>query len=133
MWSRGLLAAATVAAAASFSGGAAPGGVLELRKAPRVGTTNVRYASWNIDSSYNRGFVHTAFTNPNLVAAAKSLAPSTVRFGGGGNDYLHYAAHRPCNSSHDGWLVSPHASAEEGVALLGPSVLLWCGAFFGRR
>lgn len=69
---------------------APPATVLHLKNAPRVGETNVNYASWTIDSSYNRGFVHTDFTNQNLLAAAKTLQPSTIRFGGGGNDYLQY-------------------------------------------
>jgi len=33
--------------------------------------TNPTYASWNIDSSYNRGFFHIDFTNANLRAAAR--------------------------------------------------------------
>ena len=68
----------------------APPSVLHLDRAPRVGQTNDRYASWTIDSSYNRGFVHIHWDNPNLLAAATSLAPSTLRFGGSGNDYLHF-------------------------------------------
>lgn len=72
--------------------------VLHLDRAPRVGQTNDRYASWTIDSSYNRGFVHIRWDNPNLLAAATSLAPSTLRFGGSGNDYLHYAPFSPCSS-----------------------------------
>jgi hypothetical protein len=66
-----------------------------------VGETNVNYASWTIDSSYNRGFVHISFDNKNLLAAATSLAPSTIRFGGGGNDYLSYQPFSACNSSVD--------------------------------
>ena len=74
---------------------------VDLAKAPRVGRTNANYASWTIDSSYNRGFVHIDFDNKNLLAAATSLAPSTIRFGGGGNDYLSYAPFSACNSSVD--------------------------------
>ena len=74
---------------------------VDLAKAPRVGRTNANYASWTIDSSYNRGFVHIDFDNKNLLAAATSLAPSTIRFGGGGNDYLSYAPFSSCNSSAD--------------------------------
>jgi heparanase 1 len=48
------------------------------------------YASWNIDSSCNRGFHRTDWSNPNLLAAAKGLAPSKLRFGGSGNDALVY-------------------------------------------
>ena len=66
-----------------------------------IGKTNTKYASWTIDSSYNRGFVHINFDNANLLAAASSLAPSTIRFGGGGNDYLYYEPYAPCNSSND--------------------------------
>lgn len=54
-------------------------------------------------ASYNRGFVHNDFSNPNLLAGAKSLAPSTIRFGGGGNDYLHYVPFdASCNKTEDG-------------------------------
>ena len=55
-----------------------------------VATTEPTYASWNIDSSCNRGFHHINWTNPNLIAAAKALAPSRLRFGGSGNDALVY-------------------------------------------
>ena len=75
-----LVAAATTAAAATPS----------LQISGKIGQTNPNYASWNIDSSYNRGFFHINFTNPNLRAAAESLSPSTLRFGGTGNDFLHY-------------------------------------------
>jgi len=66
-----------------------------------IGKVNPRYASWTIDASYNRGFVHIDFENANLLAAATSLAPSTLRFGGGGNDYLQYAPFAPCTSHND--------------------------------
>ena len=46
--------------------------------APKLGTTNPHYASWTIDASYNRGFVHIDFDNANLLAGATSLAPSTT-------------------------------------------------------
>ena len=55
-----------------------------------LNTVNPTYASWNIDSSYNRGFFHINFTNPNLIAAGASLQPSVLRFGGTGNDLLTY-------------------------------------------
>ena len=61
-----------------------------LKISAKIGQINRNYASWNIDSSYNRGFFHMNFTNPNILAAAASLAPSTLRFGGTGNDFLHY-------------------------------------------
>ena len=68
----------------------ASAGTSSLQFFSKIGETNTNYASWNIDSSYNRGFFHVNFTNPNLRAAASSLSPSTLRFGGTGNDYLHY-------------------------------------------
>ena len=55
-----------------------------------VSQTQSTYASWNVDASCNRGFHHINFTNPNLVLAAGALRPSTLRFGGSGNDNLHY-------------------------------------------
>jgi len=55
-----------------------------------VSRTERTFASWNIDSSCNRGFHHINFTNPNLLAAARALWPSRLRFGGSGNDYLVY-------------------------------------------
>jgi hypothetical protein len=39
-----------------------------------VGHTNKRYASYNVDGSWNRGFFHIDWTNANLRAAAASLA-----------------------------------------------------------
>lgn len=53
---------------------------IALVSAEPVSTTEPSYASWNIDSSCNRGFHHIHFTNPNLLAAAKGLAPSKLRF-----------------------------------------------------
>ena len=44
----------------------------------QVSMTNANYASWNVDSSYNRGFFHINFTNPNLVLAA-GAGPETSR------------------------------------------------------
>lgn len=39
-----------------------------------MGRTNERYASYNVDGSWNRGFFHVNWTNANLRAAAASLA-----------------------------------------------------------
>ena len=39
-----------------------------------VSRTNERYASYNVDGSWNRGFFNIDWTNPNLRAAAASLA-----------------------------------------------------------
>ena len=78
--------------------------------------TNANYASWNVDSSYNRGFFHINFTNPNLRAAAASLRPSTMRFGGSGNDYLTYLR---CSSANDsdafGCLNATHLADFHGL------------------
>ena len=72
---------------------------LHLSATP-VNRVNQNFASFNVDSSYNRGFFHVNFSNPNLRAAAKSLTPATLRFGGSGNDYLHYEVDY-CNASID--------------------------------
>ena len=42
-----------------------------------INTVEATYASWNIDSSCNRGFHHIHFGNPNLLAAAK-VCPSAA-------------------------------------------------------
>jgi hypothetical protein len=55
-----------------------------------VSATSPTYASYNIDPSCNRGFHHTNFSNPNLAAAARALAPARLRFGGSGTDALTY-------------------------------------------
>ena len=55
-----------------------------------VSVVEATYVSWNIDPSCNRGFHHTFFDNPNLIAAATALAPSVLRFGGSGADALVY-------------------------------------------
>ena len=39
-----------------------------------VSRTNERYASYNVDGSWNRGFFNIDWTNANLRAAAASLA-----------------------------------------------------------
>jgi len=83
----------------------APPVPVAVRTTSALATTNRNFASWNVDASYNRGFVHIDFSNVNLLAAATSLAPSTMRFGGGGNDYLRYttAESEPplCTSDND--------------------------------
>jgi hypothetical protein len=65
------------------------------------------YASFNIDSSCNRGFHHINFTNPNLHAAAKALSPSLLRFGGSGNDNLMYSLATNSHSCDDIQPVDP--------------------------
>lgn len=56
-----------------------------------LGVTETRFLSWNIDPSCNRGFHWINFSNPNLIAAAASLSPSRLRFGGSGADDLVYS------------------------------------------
>ena len=77
----------TGCSAASASGAGAT-----VRVGAAIGQTNARYASYNVDGSWNRGFFHVDWSNANLRAAAASLAPATLRFGGGGNDYIVYDA-----------------------------------------
>ena len=50
------------------------------------------YASFNIDSSRDREMFTLDWTSPKLVAAARGLAtnPTHIRFGGTGNNWLHY-------------------------------------------
>lgn len=80
------------------SGGIAPGpplpppraAAITLVSTQPVAETEATYASWNIDSSCNRGFHRIHFDNANLRAAALGLAPSRLRFGGSGNDNLVY-------------------------------------------
>jgi hypothetical protein len=62
-----------------------------LTRSPTPSPSTHSHTSSHTPSHHRRGFVHIDFQNANLLAAAKSLAPSTMRFGGGGNDYLHYA------------------------------------------
>merc|ERR1719272_784876 len=63
---------------------------IALVSSTALSVTKKTYASWNIDSSCNRGFHHINFTNKNLLAAARGLRPSKLRFGGSGNDNLVY-------------------------------------------
>lgn len=48
------------------------------------------YLSFNLDPSCNRGFHQTNFSNPNLAAAGRFLAPARLRFGGSGANALTY-------------------------------------------
>ena len=78
-----------VALAAKFGAGDAAVRI-SVASEEAVSQTQPTYASWNIDSSCNRGFHHINFTNQNLLAAARGLRPSKLRFGGSGNDNLIY-------------------------------------------
>ena len=64
--------------------------VVGVKLAHVLSTVEPTYASWNIDASCNRGFHQTHFANPSLLAAARGLSPSKLRFGGSGHDYLVY-------------------------------------------
>ena len=64
---------------------------IQLDTRTLLGQTEATYSSWNIDPSCNRGFHNTDFTNPNLLAVAKGLSPSRLRFGGSGADFLTYS------------------------------------------
>uniref|UniRef100_A0A7S3YZQ8 Beta-glucuronidase C-terminal domain-containing protein n=2 Tax=Lotharella globosa TaxID=91324 RepID=A0A7S3YZQ8_9EUKA len=110
MSARGILMAGqepNPSGAASGSGGDCSREIfieVEVEAAGVVFEVNERYASWNVDSSWDRGFFHIEFSNKNLVAAARALRPSTLRFGGSGNDYLLYnMPSNPdvCMSGHD--------------------------------
>jgi heparanase 1 len=48
------------------------------------------YASWNVDSSRQRAFFGTNFADPRLLYLASLIGGARIRFGGTGNDYLHY-------------------------------------------
>jgi len=106
-----------------------------------ISEANPTYASWNIDSSCNRGFHRTDFTNPNLIEAARGLSPSVLRFGGSGNDNLVYglSAGSPecagivatdCGYTTPGCLNSSHWDALHAFAQAGEAQILF-GISFG--
>jgi hypothetical protein len=64
--------------------------VITLESPEPVNVIGRTYVSTNVDPSCNRGFHHTDFSNPNLLAALTALAPSRLRFGGSGADSLIY-------------------------------------------
>ena len=61
-------------------------------------TTEPFFASFNIDSSRQRSFFDTNFSDPRLLYLASVIGGGRIRFGGTGNDYLHYsvAGAEPC-------------------------------------
>eukprot|EP01051_Picozoa_sp_SAG22_P013830 SAG22_NODE_1598_length_4032_cov_1.979405_3_plen_644_part_00 len=118
--------------ATMLSGSTRPGGGPPLPPSPLVrltlpsgvavvNTVLATYASWNIDSSCNRGFHHIHFANANLVAAAKGLAPSKLRFGGSGNDALVYGL-SPGSPECKGIPPQP-AGGEAGCGYITPGCL----------
>eukprot|EP00940_MAST-03C_sp_MAST-3C-sp2_P001553 g1553.t1 len=87
-----------------------------------ISTTTESYASFNVDSSFNRGFFHVNFTNENLIAAARSLQPATLRFGGSGNDLLVYGTPiNPCNASKLEACTTTWSTTEEGACCMNTS------------
>jgi hypothetical protein len=56
-----------------------------------LSTTAPFYASWNVDSSRQRAFFSTNFSDPRLLYLASLIGGARIRFGGTGNDFLHYA------------------------------------------
>jgi heparanase 1 len=54
-------------------------------------TTESFFASWNIDSSRQRSFFSLSLADARLRYLAGAIGGALIRFGGTGNDYLHYA------------------------------------------
>ena len=69
----GMLLASAAGIGLSASAATAAGPSVHIGSAV-LGQTNERFASFNVDGSWNRGFFHVDWTNPNLRAAAASLA-----------------------------------------------------------
>lgn len=148
-----LAAAAGLACAAHSAAGlvsAAPAGASGATTFPATvslpaGLTSVNflrrtYASFTIDSSCNRGFHATNFTNKNLAAAAFALRPSTIRFGGSGNDGLVYgltpgspecSAVQPPNPADCSFGTAGCLNATQWDALYGLSVAAGADFLFG--
>ena len=83
-------------------------------------TTAPYYASWNIDSSTDREFFMLPWSSPGLLAAAAGLSAgggAHVRFGGTGNNALHYEVPGapPCAPSGSGYTCL-NESTWRGVA-----------------
>ena len=70
--------------------------IIEIASEEPLSTTNPTYASWNVDSSCNRGFHQMNFTNPNLEAAASGLHPSKLR-------YVHFETVELCWTQRERW------------------------------
>lgn len=70
-----------------------------------VSTTAPYFASWNIDSSRNRAFFDTDWSNKELIYLANSIGGAKIRFGGSGNDDLNYAV--------DGYSCPPPGNSTE--------------------
>ena len=85
-----LLAACAPASWQATAAGTCSDVALDARVAAH--TTAPYFASWNIDSSTDREFFLLPFDSPALLAAAAGLSTGSglVRFGGTGNNALHY-------------------------------------------
>lgn len=61
-----------------------------------IHTTDVHFKSWNIDASPSRQWETRNLSDPQLLYLANQSEPGLLRFGGSGNDGLHYGIGRPC-------------------------------------
>lgn len=64
-----------------------------------ISRTDPHYKSWNIDASPNRQWDTRNLSDPQLHYLAAASEPGLLRFGGSGNDGLHYGVGRPCPAS----------------------------------
>jgi hypothetical protein len=69
--------------------------VVTLQYGP-ISHTGSHYKSWNIDASPNRQWDVRNLSDPQLHYLAGASEPGILRFGGSGNDGLHYGVGRPC-------------------------------------
>ena len=63
---------------------------LSIEGRERLFTTEPFFASWNIDSSRQRNFFDIDFSDSRLRYLASQIGGAVIRFGGTGNDFLHY-------------------------------------------
>jgi heparanase 1 len=61
-----------------------------------IHTTDVHFKSWNVDASPSRQWETRNLSDPQLLYLANQSEPGLLRFGGSGNDGLHYGIGRPC-------------------------------------
>ncbi len=64
-----------------------------------ISRTDPFYKSWNIDASPNRQWDSRNLSDPILHYLASASEPGLLRFGGSGNDGLHYGVGRQCPTS----------------------------------
>jgi hypothetical protein len=81
--------------------------VVTLKRGP-ISRINPSYKSWNIDASPNRQWDTRNLSDPLLHYLAGSSEPGLLRFGGSGNDGLHYGVGRPCPSAGGRCLNESH-------------------------